>query len=144
MGALQNLAKSFGARTLFSGVSLDLRKGARYGLVGANGSGKTTLLKIVSGDESASDGTITYPKQLKLGVLKQDQFLADDERVIDAAMRGDRAVFQALLEQNRLINGGATSAERIAELDEVIRAQSGWTLEARSPQIIAGLGITVS
>jgi len=144
MVALQNLAKSFGARTLFSGVSLDLRKGARYGLVGANGSGKTTLLKIVSGDESASDGTITYPKQLKLGVLKQDQFLADDERVIDAAMRGDRAVFQALLEQNRLINGGATSAERIAELDEVIRAQSGWTLEARSSEILAGLGIPVA
>jgi ATPase subunit of ABC transporter with duplicated ATPase domains len=141
MVAIQNLAKSFGARTLFSDVNLDLRKGARYGLVGANGSGKTTLLRIISGEDSASEGTITFPKQLKMGVLKQDQFLADDELVINAAMRGDQQVYEALAEQNRLANGGATTAERIAELDELIRSQAGWTLEARSSEILAGLGI---
>ena len=48
-----NLAKSFGDRTLFEGVSLKLNSGSRYGLVGANGSGKTTFLKIVAGDEAA-------------------------------------------------------------------------------------------
>ena len=83
MVAIQNLSKSFGARTLFAGVSLDLRPLARYGLVGANGSGKTTLLRIISGEEPASDGQVTYPKQTRLGVLRQDQFLGDSERVID-------------------------------------------------------------
>jgi len=143
MVAIQNLEKSFGARTLFSGVNLDLRRGARYGLVGANGSGKTTLLKIISGEESASEGTMVFPKQVKMGVLRQDQFLADQERVIDAAMRGDQVLYEALEEQNRLANGGSASADRIAELDEFIRSQSGWTLEARSSEILAGLGIPV-
>ena len=83
MVAIQNLAKAFGARTLFTGVNLDLRHGSRYGLVGANGSGKTTLLRIVSGEEAPSGGAITYPKQLRQGLLKQDQFLEDSERVID-------------------------------------------------------------
>ena len=144
MVAIQNLAKAFGARTLFTGVNLDLRRGARYGLVGANGSGKTTLLRIVSGEEAPSEGTITYPKQLRLGLLKQDQFLEDHERVIDATMRGDQLVFEALAEQGRLATSASSSAERIAELDELIRRHSGWTLESRSSEILAGLGIPVA
>jgi ATPase subunit of ABC transporter with duplicated ATPase domains len=52
MLVLTNLGKSFGARTLFSGVTEKLTPESRYGLVGANGSGKTTLLRIMSGDET--------------------------------------------------------------------------------------------
>ncbi len=144
MVAIQNLSKSFGARTLFAGANLDLRPLARYGLVGANGSGKTTLMRIISGDESASDGQVTYPKQMRLGVLKQDQFLGDNERVIDVAMQGDREVYGAIAEQSQLMNSGSGSPDRIAELDEFIRVHAGWTLESRSAEILAGLGIPVS
>ena len=144
MVAIQNLSKSFGARTLFAGANLDLRLLARYGLVGANGSGKTTLMRIISGDESASDGQVTYPKQMRLGILKQDQFLGDNERVIDVAMQGDKEVFGAIAEQNQLMNSGSGSPDRIAELDEYIRVHAGWTLESRSAEILAGLGIPVS
>ena len=59
----QNLGKSYGARTLFEGVSLKLNAGSRYGLVGANGSGKTTFLKILAGDEPATEGTVAIPKR---------------------------------------------------------------------------------
>ncbi len=144
MIAIQNLSKSFGARNLFASASLDLRPGARYGLVGANGSGKSTLLRIVSGQEAPTDGQVTYPKQLRLGVLKQDQFLSDDERVIDVAMQGDRAVYDAIMEQGRHSSQGLAPPERVAELDEFVRAHEGWTLEARSGEILAGLGIPVS
>ena len=47
MISISNLEKSYGDRTLFSGVSFQLNSGGRYGLVGANGSGKTTLLKLI-------------------------------------------------------------------------------------------------
>lgn len=86
---------------------------------------------------------MVFPKQVKMGVLRQDQFLADHERVIDAAMRGDQMLYAALEEQSRLATGGSASADRVAELDEFIRSHSGWTLEARSSEILAGLGIPV-
>ena len=57
-----DLGKSYGARTLFEGVSLKLIPGSRYGLVGANGSGKTTFLEIVAGDEPASEGSVSHPE----------------------------------------------------------------------------------
>jgi ATPase subunit of ABC transporter with duplicated ATPase domains len=144
MVAIQNLSKSFGARTLFSNANLDLRPGARYGLVGANGSGKSTLLRIVAGEEPPSDGQVTYPKQLRFGILKQDQFMGDHETVIDVAMQGDRSIYDAIAEQSQLLNGDSASSERIAELDEFIRVHAGWTLESRSGEILAGLGIPVS
>ena len=144
MVAIQNLAKAYGARSLFADVNLDLRGGARYGLVGANGSGKTTLLRILSGEEAPSDGSITLPKQMKLGFLRQDQFLQDDERIIDAAMRGDQLVFDALAEQNRLAASAAAAVARASELDDFIRQHSGYTLESRSSEILVGLGIPAS
>jgi ATPase subunit of ABC transporter with duplicated ATPase domains len=50
--------------------------------VGANGSGKTTLLGILSGDVEPTAGTVSIPKSLRLGVLRQDQFLYEDEDVL--------------------------------------------------------------
>ena len=55
MIATTALAKEYGARTLFSGVSLQLNAGSRYGLVGANGSGKSTFMRLLAGDEEASE-----------------------------------------------------------------------------------------
>ncbi|HET9955335.1 MAG TPA: ABC-F family ATP-binding cassette domain-containing protein [Polyangiaceae bacterium] len=142
MIGLVNLGKSYGARTLFEGTSLELLAGARYGLVGANGSGKTTLLRILSGDEPASDGQVTLPKQARLGVLRQDQFANDSEAILDVAMSGDTLVTSALAEQARLIESGA-QPERVAELEDRIASLDGYTLKARASHVLEGLGIPV-
>jgi len=143
MLGLVNLAKSFGARTLFEGVSLKLVPGARYGLVGANGSGKTTLLKILAGDEPESDGTVTRPKEARMGVLRQDRFLDDAQPILEVATAGDEVVTNARREQARLVSTGTASAERLLELEDRIAAHDGYTLEARASAILEGLGIPV-
>ena len=132
--------KSYGARVLFEGVSLKLNPGARYGLVGANGSGKTTLLRILAGDEPASEGSVSVPKDARVGVLRQDRFLNDDEIILDVAMQGDRVVWDALAEQRRLAEGEGDPG-RIAELEDVVRTHDGYTLEARATYVLEGLGI---
>ncbi len=139
---LVGLEKSFGDRTLFAGVNLKLQAGARYGLVGANGSGKTTLLAVLAGDEPASDGEVVVPGRVKVGLLRQDRFLSDAQRIIDVAMMGDREVWQALGEQERLVaEGGASHAHAIAELEEKIRASDGYSLKSRAAAVLEGLGI---
>ncbi|HEY6476849.1 MAG TPA: ABC-F family ATP-binding cassette domain-containing protein [Polyangia bacterium] len=142
MIATTNLGKEYGARVLFEDVSLQLNAGSRYGLVGANGSGKTTLLKILAGDEEASAGTVTIAKRARVGVLRQDRFLDDGAIILDLAMRGDAVVWNALEEQRRLTAApGEIDAGRLADLEDVIAAHDGYTLEARASEVLEGLAI---
>jgi ATPase subunit of ABC transporter with duplicated ATPase domains len=54
----QGVTQSFGARTLFESVDLQVHDGDRIALVGRNGSGKTTLLRILAGEDAPDSGTI--------------------------------------------------------------------------------------
>ncbi len=144
MISTSQLGKSFGDRSLFQGVSLQLNAGSRYGLVGANGSGKTTFLKILAGDEPSSEGSVTILNRVRVGVLRQDQFLDDAEIVLDLAMTGDRPVWQALCERDRIVDHGEGDAARLADLEDTLRSLDGYTLEARATAILEGLGIPFS
>jgi ATPase subunit of ABC transporter with duplicated ATPase domains len=137
------LAKEYGARVLFENVTLQLHAGSRYGLVGANGSGKTTLLRLLAGDEEASAGTFTLAKRSRLGVLRQNRFLDDDAIILDLAMRGDDVVWGALAEQRRIALEGHPDPGRVSDLEDLIAAHDGYTLEARASEVLAGLGIAV-
>src|SRR5581483_6866775 len=139
--ATTNLAKEYGARVLFADVSLQLNAGSRYGLVGANGSGKTTFLKVLAGDEEASAGTVTIAKRARIGVLRQDRFLDDGAVILDLAMRGDAVVSDALAEQRRIAQEGHPEAVRVGDLEDLIAAHDGYTLEARASEVLEGLGI---
>ena len=142
MITVSRLGKSFGGRTLFEGVSLQLNAGSRYGLVGANGSGKTTFLKILAGDEPASDGTIGIPSRTRMGVLRQDQFMDDAKRIIDVAMMGDELGWRALEQRSRIIDGHGDPG-MLADLEDLLANADGYTLEARSSAVLEGLGIPV-
>src|SRR4051794_10014917 len=144
MISISQLGKSFGGRTLFSDVSLQLNAGARYGLVGANGSGKTTLLKILSGDESASEGSFVIASNARVGVLRQDRFLDDQEIILDLAMMGESKVWQALKEKERIVDSGEGDAHRLADLEDTLAHFDGYTLEARATVVLEGLGIPIA
>ena len=142
MIATTALAKEYGARSLFSDVSLQLNAGSRYGLVGANGSGKSTFMRVLAGDEEASEGTVTLVKRARVGVLRQDRFLDDAAIILDLAMRGDAVVWNALTEQRRIADSGDhLEAGRMADLEDRIAAHDGYTLEGRSAAVLEGLGI---
>jgi ATPase subunit of ABC transporter with duplicated ATPase domains len=143
MIAVSDLAKHFGDQTLFEGVSLQFHPGERYGIVGANGSGKSTLLKILSGDESPSQGEISIPKRAALGVLGQDHFRYEDQRILDVVMMGNAALWQAMVEKEGLLARAEEhfDGDRYAQLEDIILQRGGYTLEARAGEILEGLGI---
>ncbi|RWZ51449.1 ABC-F family ATP-binding cassette domain-containing protein [Labedella phragmitis] len=60
------LGKGFGDRTLFSGLDLEVRRGERIVVLGANGSGKSTLLRVLTGEERADDGSVTWAAGAKV------------------------------------------------------------------------------
>ncbi|MGC2085545.1 MAG: ATP-binding cassette domain-containing protein, partial [Bradyrhizobium sp.] len=54
-----SLTKSFGGFVALDNISVEIRKGERFGLIGPNGSGKTTLVNCISGALRPSRGTVS-------------------------------------------------------------------------------------
>src|SRR6476660_4995714 len=144
MITVSRLGKAFGGRTLFEDVSLQLNASCRYGLVGANGSGKTTFLKILSGDEPASAGSVVFAPTARVGVLRQDRFLDDDEIILDLAMMGEAKVWQALQERARIVDHAEGDPNRLPAIEDTLAHFDGYTLEARATTVLEGLGIPLA
>ena len=143
MISVSGLAKAFGGKTLFADVTFQLNPGERYALVGANGSGKTTLLNIMSGDMEPTEGSVSIPKNLRLGVLTQDQFLYKDEEILGVAMMGNPSLWNAMIEKEALLAGAEDEfdAARFSELEETVQLHDGYAAESRAATILEGLGL---
>lgn len=79
----RNLAKSFGPRQLFSGITLGLAEDERVGLIGANGSGKSTLLRIFAGLEHTDEGELIAKRNLRVGYLAQEDSFDPAKSCVD-------------------------------------------------------------
>src|SRR5262245_35405268 len=80
---LRSVAKSFGGRPVFEGLSFTLTAGDHVGLVGPNGSGKSTLLRIVAGSEEPDAGERIARKGTRIGYVPQDPVFAPGKTVED-------------------------------------------------------------
>ena len=77
---IKNLKKSFGDRTLFSDVNLEVAGGERIALLGDNGTGKSTLIKILMGEEEPDSGKLRLGPTVKIGYLPQIIHFSHPER----------------------------------------------------------------
>ena len=142
MISVQNVTKAFGPKKLFEDVNVAFPPGRRYGLTGPNGAGKTTFMKILSGDEEADTGSVQRPR--KLGILRQDHFRYENERVIDVVLMGNPSLWEAMSEKNRLLHKPEITDEdghRLGELEGVIAEEDGYSAEADAATMLDGLGI---
>jgi len=140
---VSEVSKGFGTRTLFDNVSVKFSPGNRYGLTGPNGAGKSTFMKILSGQVEASNrGTINRPS--KVGVLKQDQFAYDAERIIDTVVMGNDNLWKAFKERDALCELTDLTVDqmtRLGELESIIADENGYTAELEAAEILRGIGL---
>ncbi len=123
MVQVTNLTKRFGSRVLFENINLKLDPHKRYGLIGANGAGKTTFLKILSGQDKEYEGEVSIEPGLKVGVLGQNQYAFEDFTIADAVLYGNKRLFDAIKEKEKLYETGDfeedAANERLGELETI-------------------------
>ena len=88
------IARYFGADTLFENIHLEVASKARIGLVGRNGAGKSTLLKIIANIEAPDAGQVIKNKQASLGYLAQDTGLDSNETIWNEMLKAFESVRQ--------------------------------------------------
>jgi len=151
MISANNISVYFGGQELFDNVSFMVNKGDRIGLVGKNGAGKSTLLRILSGEQSPNEGSISTPNESTLGYLRQDLEFEEGRTVQEEA----ELAFKEIKELEQKINAiNLEMSERtdyesdaymqlitdLNELNERFGLLGGYTIQSDMSQVLLGLG----
>jgi ATPase subunit of ABC transporter with duplicated ATPase domains len=142
MISVSNVSMRYGSKVLFEEVSTQFIPGRRYGLTGPNGAGKSTFMKVLTGELEAQKGTVVRPR--KFGVLRQDQYAFDAYRVIDTVIMGNKPLWAALEERDRIYDKAELTDEdgmRLGELEGVVGEEDGYTAESDAAILLQGLDI---
>lgn len=79
---VEGLTKSYGNHTIFTNVSMDIKRGERVALIGNNGTGKTTILKIINQLIPKDGGKIVLGAQVHIGYYDQEHQVLHPEKTI--------------------------------------------------------------
>src|SRR5579871_2625818 len=149
MISLSHISKQYGRQVLFVDTTFQLNPGEKVGLVGPNGSGKTTLFRMIVGEESPDEGSVTVPKRLTIGYFRQDVEEMSGRSVLDEAIAGSGRVgdlHHELEDLHRALEDPARADEmdqvlaRFGEVQEEYEHLGGYTLEAQAREVLHGLG----
>jgi ATP-binding cassette subfamily F protein 3 len=143
-----NLSLSYGATTIFSGISVVIQTNAKIGLVGPNGVGKTSLLFMLNGLTPPSTGHVHTANGLRIGYLHQEamQAFAGKENTVYEEMLTVFAQVMALesrlrdLEERMAEDYSEELLEKYGRLQDEFEHAGGYDYELRIEQTLQGLG----
>lgn len=144
MISVNNVSLRYGAQKLFEDANLMFTPGNCYGVIGANGAGKSTFLRILSGDLEPNTGSVSIAKNVRMSVLKQDQYGYDDKKVIDAVVMGNKRLYEIMLEKDAIYakeDFSDADGIKASELEAEFAEMDGWSAEAEASSLLQGLGI---
>ncbi len=144
MLTVSELRKAYGGKVLFDDVTTTFDPGKRYGLTGANGAGKSTFMKIIAGLLEPDEGKISIPPNARMSILHQDHYRHEKDRIRDVVLMGNKRLWQAMDEKERLLAAGTFDDKigmRLGELEVVIAEEDGYSAENEAEQLLIGLGI---
>jgi ATP-binding cassette, subfamily F, member 3 len=131
---INDLTYRLGERLLIDRATVALPTGARVGLVGRNGAGKTTLFRLIANEISPESGSISVPKQTRMGRVEQEA--PDGAQTLVAFVLDADKERAALLEEAE----SAADPMRIAEIQTRLVDIDAHAAPARAASILNGLG----
>ncbi len=79
---VEGLSKSFGERTLFSGLDFEIHRGEHVAIIGENGTGKTTILKVLNDRIPADAGKVRLGTNVTIAYYDQEQQELSDNKTL--------------------------------------------------------------
>lgn len=148
MITLENIAKTYGEKELFTGISFTIAEKDRVGLIGVNGTGKSSLLKIVAGIDTPDSGEIIAPKDYSIAYSEQEPQLEESLTVLEQVFAGEAPILVLLREYEQTLIELNTNPdqksiqEKLFELQKKLDASNGWEASTNAKTILTKLGIT--
>lgn len=152
--SVDNITKYFLDKLIFENVSFTIEDNSRIGLIGINGAGKTTLIRILMDELSADSGTVSKKSGAKIGYLKQNATL-DNDNTIYSEMLGafDGLVsignrLRSLENEISIYNGDHNSSEFLkisaeySKLQQQFENCDGYLIDVKIKTILNGMGFS--
>ena len=131
---INDISYSVEGRLLLENATAIIPAGHKVGVVGRNGTGKTTLFRLIRGELGLEGGSITLPRQAKIGGVAQE-VPGNEVSLIDTVLAADLERANLLKESERV-----TDAARISDIQTRLADIDAWSAEARASSILRGLG----
>ncbi len=133
--SVENIAKSFGERILFKGISFGINEGQKIGFVAKNGTGKTSLLNIIAGDEEPDEGQVVYRKNLKVAFLPQEPNLDPNLTIEQTIFASDNEILRVIDTYEKALQN-PEDTEAYQHAFEQMDANNAWDFETQYKQIL--------
>ncbi|TLP59289.1 energy-dependent translational throttle protein EttA [Parasedimentitalea maritima] len=91
---VEGLAKHYGDKQLVEGLSFDLPPGGIVGVIGPNGAGKSTLFRMLTGQETPDEGSVSYGDTVKLSYVDQSRDDLNDKETVWEAISGGAEIIE--------------------------------------------------
>ena len=152
--SIENLAHSYGERTLFKNVNFNIETGDKIGLIGINGTGKSTLLRHIAELDGGKDPETGEPGKIipngtcVMEYLPQDPPFEPDATVIEQIFRGDSPMmkllrsYETVLDETALHPDDAAVQRKLLEVQQQMDQHFAWQLESEAKAVLSRLGIT--
>ena len=136
--SVENVAKYYGERILFEGLSFGINKGQKIAFIAKNGSGKTTLLEMIAGTSLPDAGEINKRKGITISYLSQSPQLDENASLEEAILAADNETLQIINEyENALLNPEDQTAYQKAF--DAMEQHQAWDFETQYKQILSQL-----
>ena len=146
--ACHHISKEYPENIVLRDITFHLEKGDKAALIGINGAGKTTLLKIIMGEESADEGTVSFERDCSIGYLAQNQDLSSDRTVYEEVL----SVKQYLIDMEKQLGEyekqmenlkGEALTETISVYTDLLHKferENGYAYKGEVTGVLKGLG----
>jgi len=133
---INDLTYRIEGRPLFQQATLAINEGSKVGLVGRNGTGKSTLFRLIKGEISVDDGSISLRKNMRLGAVDQE-VPSGPQSLLTTVLAADK-------ERSALVAEAETAKDpaRIAAIHTRLSDIRAYSAEARAGAILSGLGFS--
>ncbi len=148
MISVSNISYFIGGRALYENASMFIRPNDKIGLIGLNGRGKSTLLKILNGELTVNEGSISKSKDCTIGFLNQDLLsYQTDDAILTVAMGAFKEAVETQRQIEKILHKLETEysddlVDKLTHLQEKFEHLDGYTMQAKAEEILEGIGFS--
>jgi ATP-binding cassette subfamily F protein uup len=139
--SVENLAKTFADKALFTNATFHISRGDKVALVAKNGTGKTTLLRIISGLETSDSGKLWVHKDVKICYLDQNPQFDPNKTVIESIFDHENPVIEVIKKYEKIIEDPNPDERELQTIMNDMDQLNAWLFESKMKQIINALRI---